>query len=187
VQGRATSPYGDRQNIASAWTGIVPPKPGVKGSAGQVCHVVASSTSSISSDHSTGEIRCSFRNGVRLDILSYASPADRDLQAEELALGVGVQYGSWNAVPASGGSALTGRLLASGAAVGSDLSMSPSPMSPSPGVAPASGVPAGSTPKGPWRWWTYDAAPTSAMYAVWPGHTEQALSSWWQQRAPFRR
>jgi tRNA A-37 threonylcarbamoyl transferase component Bud32 len=41
--------------------------------------------------------------------------------------------------------------------------------------------------EGPYRWWSFDAAPTEAMFATWPGHTGQDLSGWWRElpRAPL--
>ena len=159
VQGRAATPYGFRQNIASAWTGIVPLTPGVRGSAGQICH------GAVAGAQATDMLSCRFQNGVRLNISGYATVADRDLRAAQVAAQTGVQSSSWSAAPGSHGGTMTGRLQAS--------------------TAP--GGPRTKVAGGPWRWWTFDNSPHYAMYAVWPGHTPQQLSHWWWSKAPFRR
>jgi Hsp70 protein len=111
-----------------------------------------------SSDYSTGQILCGFGDGVRLTILRYASAADRDRRESLLAAEPGVSSAGWD-IPLHSGFEYTGRLLTA----------------------------TGSTPSGPWLWWTFDAATSYAMYADWPGHSVKDLTGWWRQKAPFRR
>ncbi len=37
----------------------------------------------------------------------------------------------------------------------------------------------------PWRWWTYESAPSYAVQAQWPGHSTADLARWVNQRMPF--
>ena len=39
--------------------------------------------------------------------------------------------------------------------------------------------------KNPWRWWSYESAPTYAIQADWPGHTRVQLAQWVKKRMPF--
>jgi Hsp70 protein len=105
VRAAAQVPYGDQQDIASAWTAMVPVRPGQRGSAGQTCEAQAGS-----SDYSTGQIVCDFGDGVRLTILRYASAADRDRRETLLAAEPGVSSAGWH-VPLHSGFEFTGRLL----------------------------------------------------------------------------
>jgi hypothetical protein len=112
---------------------------------------------STSADGADGLIKCTFGNGVRLTITHYAGEADRDRRGDKLADRKRVSDGTWH-TKKGGGGPLTGRLLTAD--------------------SKATG--------GPWRWWTYDAATTFAMYADWPKHTGKQLTSWWNGKAPFR-
>lgn len=113
--------------------------------------------SSADAEFSNGRIRCTFANGVHLVITSYASATERDRRAAQLLGQKRVTSGKWNAAQ-RGGPQLSGRLLIADSKV----------------------------PGGPWRWWTYNTDPTYAIYADWPKHTAKQLSSWWNQKAPFR-
>jgi hypothetical protein len=109
VLASALIPYRDEQDIASAWTAVVPVRPGQMGTAGQTCE-----GQDASSDYSNGQISCTFGNGVRLTILRYASAADRDRRGDALALEHGVRAGDWD-VPWPSGFRFTGRLLTASA------------------------------------------------------------------------
>jgi hypothetical protein len=37
----------------------------------------------------------------------------------------------------------------------------------------------------PWRWWSYESAPSFAVQAQWPGHSAADLADWVNQRMPF--
>jgi molecular chaperone DnaK len=152
VQSSAKAPYGGLQSIASAWTAVIPQKPGQKGSAGQTCVGRPAA-----SDFSTGKIVCTFPQGLQFQILRYATSTDRDHRFEELQAEKGVSSGRWD-VPFHGKVHSTGQMLVAG-----------------PKLA-----------HGPWRWWTYDTAPTFGMYADWPKHSAKQLGAWWRSRAPFR-
>jgi hypothetical protein len=113
--------------------------------------------SSTDAEYANGRIRCTFGNGVRLTILSYDSAADRDRRADQLADRKRVDDGKWSAAQ-RGGPRLSGRLLTADS----------------------------KATDGPWRYWTYNTATTYGMYVDWPKHTAKQLSSWWNQKAPFR-
>jgi Hsp70 protein len=153
VTASAQAPYGDEQDMASAWTAVVPVRPGQQGTAGQKCE-----SEIATSDYSTGQLGCRFGNGVRLTILRYVTQADRDRRGALLEAEPGVQGAGWD-VPLHSGFRFTGRLLTASE----------------------------SAPSGPWLWWSFDAAPSYAMAAEWPGHTPKELARWWRQIAPFRR
>lgn len=104
-----------------------------------------------------GRITCQYQNGIRFVLYRFAFTADRDLRTDELAAGAGVDDGRWGAAPPRG-SRLTGRLVVSD--------------------SQAAG--------GPWRWWTYDAAPAFGLYVQWPKRSAKDLEGWWRSRAPFR-
>jgi hypothetical protein len=148
----AETPYGDVQDIASAWTAVVPVTPGKKGSAGQTCK-----GSAADAEESNGRISCTFGNGVRLVILRYASKEDRDQRSAQLADRKRVVKGTWQ-VRQRGGTRFAGRLLTADS----------------------------KATAGPWRFWTYNATPTYALYAAWPKHSAKQLTGWWKQKAPFR-
>ncbi len=153
VSAEATAPYGAVQSIASDWTAVVPINPGKKGTAGQTCK-----GSAADSEHSTGQIRCTFGNGVRLVILSYTSSAERDQRADQLADRKRVKRVKWAAKARGGGVRYGGRLLTADS----------------------------KATDGPWMWWSYDTAPTYALQVDWPKHTAKQLSQWWDRKAPFR-
>jgi len=152
VSAEAEAPYGAVQSIASAWTAVVPITPGKKGTAGQTCK-----GSSADKDYSDGRIECAFANGVRLILLSYSSPDQRDQRGDQLADHKRVTDTKWSAAQ-RGGASYSGRLLTAD--------------------SKATG--------GPWRWWTYNTASSYAIYAYWPKHSAKQLGSWWKSKAPFR-
>jgi hypothetical protein len=152
VSAEAEAPYGSVQSIASVWTAVVPIAPGKKGSAGQTCR-----GSAADKEYSTGRIECSFANGVRLVLTSYASADMRDQRGDQLADRKRVTDTKWS-VAKRGGPRYSGRLLT------------------------ADSKAAG----GPWRWWTYKTASNYAIYASWPKHSAKQLSTWWSRKAPFR-
>jgi hypothetical protein len=153
VSASAKAPYGNLQRIASAWTAVIPAKPGHAGSAGQKCAGTLATSA-----YSIGKIVCKFPHGIEFEILRYPSKTERDHRFDQLAAAKGVSQGHWN-VPLHGGIHSTGALLTAGAKAS----------------------------HGPWRWWTYDTAPTFGMYAQWPGHSAKQLAAWWNSKAPFRR
>jgi hypothetical protein len=113
--------------------------------------------SATDSEYSNGQIRCTFGNGVRLVILSYPSSDERDKRADQLADLKRVSTSKWGAAQREG-TRYSGQLLTASSKAAD----------------------------GPWRWWTYDAASTYAIRADWPKHSAKQLSSWWDQKAPFR-
>jgi hypothetical protein len=152
VTARADAPYDYQQVIASAWTAMIPTKPGAKGPAGQTCEGLGGS------HYSDRRISCKFKNGVKFEIQHYGAETDRDHRLNELALVKDVKRSNWNAAGSST-KHYTGWLL----------------QLPDPGKG-----------KAPWRWWTFDSAPTFSMSAEWPGHTAKDLTHWWKVKAPFR-
>ncbi|GAA3605444.1 hypothetical protein GCM10022223_21490 [Kineosporia mesophila] len=144
VAAKAPTPYGKLQNIASTWTGIVPVRPGVKGSSGQVCRANPGKAAG-----ATGSIVCRYPGKLTLTVFDYSSEAATGRRYKALRAMKGVAAGGWKA------EGDTGRLLVGGRR------------------------------NAPWRWWTYESAPTTVVQANWPGHTSTQLAAWAKKRMPF--
>lgn len=96
-------------------------------------------------------IRCGFVNGATLEILHYAGSGDRTSRERVVASLATTQTHEQWTRPDGSGGTAYLRT-----------------------TMDASG-------EGPYRWWTFDRAPTFAFYAQWPHHTVADLDRWWQR------
>ncbi len=110
-----------------------------------------------SSAHSDGRIACRLKHGPQFQILRFPSKAERDARAAQLDHAKGVDRSKWS-VKGSRREARHGLLLIAGA----------------------------KAVNGPFRWWTFDDAPTYAMSVQWPKHSAKSIAKWFSKQAPFR-
>ncbi|GLY27310.1 hypothetical protein [Kineosporia sp. NBRC 101731] len=103
VAAKAATPYGKLQNIASAWTGIVPARPGLKGSSGQICRAKPGKAAG-----AAGSIVCRYPGKLTVTVFTYSSEAATGRRYKVLRAMKGVASGGWKA------DGDTGRLLVGG-------------------------------------------------------------------------
>lgn len=90
VTAKAATPYGKLQEIASAWTGIVPIRPGREGSAGQTCTARPARNAK-----QVDRIVCTYPKNLTVTVFDHVDADGTDERYEKLSSAKGVTADTW--------------------------------------------------------------------------------------------